>query len=129
MTEDDMTTIALGTAPTTIAAARPAVKRLRLTARGRAVLTTLAALPAVLVILGVIWGGGAALASLDSSAPAGTFETVTVSAGDSLWAIAQEIAPDADPRDVVAEISRLNGLTGSVVSAGQQLAIPLAYSE
>ena len=124
-----MTTIALGTAPTTIAAARPAAKRLRLTARGRAVLTALAALPAVIVILGVIWGGGAALASLDSSAPAGTFETVTVSAGDSLWSIAQEIAPDADPRDVVAEISRLNGLTGNVVSAGQQLAIPLAYSE
>ena len=124
-----MTTIALGTAPTTIAAARPAAKRLRLTARGRAVLTALAALPAVIVILGVIWGGGAALASLDSSAPAGTFETVTVSAGDSLWSIAQEIAPDADPRDVVAEISSLNGLTGSVVSAGQQLAIPLAYSE
>ena len=124
-----MTTIALGTAPTTIAAARPAAKRLRLTARGRAVLTALAALPAVIVILGVIWGGGAALASLDSSAPAGTFETVTVSAGDSLWSIAQEIAPDADPRDVVVEISRLNGLTGSVVSAGQQLAIPLAYSE
>ena len=48
-----MTTIALGTAPTTIAAARPAAKRLRLTARGRAVLTALAALPAVIVILGV----------------------------------------------------------------------------
>lgn len=129
-----MTTIALGPTPTTTAAARrsavrPASTRLRLTARGRAVLTVIAALPAVLVILGVIWGGGAALASLDPAAPAGTFETVTVSSGDSLWSIAEEIAPDADPRDVVAEISRLNGLSGSVVSAGQRLAIPTAYGQ
>ncbi|MEO2131921.1 MAG: LysM peptidoglycan-binding domain-containing protein [Microbacterium sp.] len=129
-----MTTIALGplttaTSPVRRADARQPATRLRLTARGRAVLTAVAAVPAVLVILGAIWGGGAALASLDPAAPAGTFETVTVSSGDSLWSIAEEIAPDADPRDVVSDIARLNGLTGSVVSAGQRLAIPAVYSQ
>lgn len=129
-----MTTIALGplTTATSLvrrADARQPATRLRLTARGRAVLTAVAAVPAVLIILGAIWGGGAALASLDPAAPPGTFETVTVSSGDSLWSIAEEIAPDADPRDVVSDIARLNGLTGSVVSAGQRLAIPAVYSQ
>lgn len=129
-----MTTIALGparaaTGVASRAAARRPATRLRLTARGRSVLTALAALPAVLVVIAVIWGGGAALASRDAAAPGGTFETVTVSAGDSLWSIAQEIAPNADPRDVVADISRLNGLTGSVVNAGQRLAIPAEYGQ
>lgn len=113
-----MATIAL-TTPTT---------RLRLTARGRAVLTTLAAVPAVIAIFVAILSGGAAIAAREGGAPAGSFETVTVSAGESLWSIAQEVAPDSDPRDVVAAISVLNGLSDGLVSAGQRLAIPAEYS-
>jgi len=130
-----MTTIALSRPGAPRAEVRPRTQphrtatRLRLTARGRAVLAALAALPAIVVLVGAILGGGAALASLEGGASAGSFETVTVMPGDSLWSIAEEIAPDADPRDVVAEIARLNGLTGSVVGAGQRLAIPTAYSE
>ena len=37
-----------------------------------------------------IIGGGAALASRDAGAPAGSFTTVTVSYGDSLWSIAED---------------------------------------
>ncbi len=102
--------------------------RLRLTARGRRVITAAAALPAVVALSVAIISGGSALASKDAGAPAGSFETVTVSSGDSLWSIAEEVAPTADPRDVVDAIARLNGLDGVAISAGQRLAIPAEYS-
>ena len=102
--------------------------RLRLTVRGRRVLVTAAALPAVVALSFAIIGGGSALASRDAGAPAGSFATVTVSYGDSLWAIAEEVAPSADPREVVDAIVRLNALDGVEISAGQQLAIPSEFT-
>jgi Tfp pilus assembly protein FimV len=110
------------------AVVRPRSTRLRLTARGRRALAMLAALPAVLALAIAVIGGSSALASGEPGAPAGTFETVTVASGDTLWSIAQEVAPDADPRDVVAAIERLNALGGSVLTAGQHLALPIEYS-
>jgi len=68
--------------------------RLRLTLRGRRVLAVLAALPAVIALSAAVLGGGAALASRDAGAPADSFSTVTVAAGESLWTIAEEIAPE-----------------------------------
>jgi Tfp pilus assembly protein FimV len=76
----------------------------------------------------IIGGSSAALASRDQGADPATFETVTVTAGESLWSIAQEVAPSADPRDVVDAIVRLNALEGVTVSAGEQLAIPAEYA-
>ncbi|GAA1948052.1 LysM peptidoglycan-binding domain-containing protein [Microbacterium deminutum] len=102
--------------------------RLRLTVRGRRVLAAAAALPAVIALSLAIVGGGAALASRDSGSPAGSFATVVVSRGDSLWSIAEEVAPSADPRDVVDAIVRLNALDGVTIAAGQRLAIPAEYS-
>lgn len=119
-----MTTIAM----TRVGAGVPAT-RLRLTTRGRRVLTTLAAVPAVIAVVVAVLSGGAALASREAGAPEGSFQTVTVSAGESLWSIAQEVAPDADPRDVVASISRLNGLSDGVVPAGARLFIPAEYAD
>ena len=74
-----------------------------------------------------VLGGGAALASRDAGAPAGSFTTVTVAPGESLWTIAEDVAPDRDPRDVVDELVRLNALETVLVQAGQRLAIPAAY--
>jgi LysM repeat protein len=51
-----------------------------------------------------------------------------VEPGDSLWSIALEVAPTADPRDVVDEIVRLNALGSSTVEAGQRIAIPVEFS-
>ncbi|MDT0186265.1 LysM peptidoglycan-binding domain-containing protein [Microbacterium sp. ARD31] len=102
--------------------------RLRLTTRGRRVLAVLAAVPAATVLAGAIIGGGSALAGREEGAPAGTFATVTVDPGDSLWSIAEEVAPSADPRDVVAAISSLNALNGVGLQAGQRLAIPAEYA-
>jgi len=103
--------------------------RLRLTRRGRRVLTALAAAPLVFAVCAGVFAGGAALASREDSAPAGSFQTVTVTAGESLWSIAEDVAPTHDPRDVVDAIMRLNALDGAQVHAGQRLAIPGEYAQ
>jgi Tfp pilus assembly protein FimV len=92
------------------------------------VLAVLAALPAVVALTFAVLSGGSALASRDVGAPAGSFTTVTVAPGDSLWSIAEDVAPDRDPRDVVDAIVRLNSLENVTVQAGQSLAIPAEYA-
>jgi hypothetical protein len=53
-----------------------------------------------------------------------TFEYVTIMGGDSLWSIAEQYAPDRDPRDFIAEIVALNNMSDSVVDAGMRIALP-----
>ena len=63
--------------------------------------------------------GGSALASRDDDAPSEFASPPSrSSAGESLWSIAEQVAPEADPRDVVDAIVRLNALDGVTVSAG-----------
>ena len=50
--------------------------------------------------------------------------TVTVQPGESLWAIAEAVAPERDPRDVVTDIIQLNNLNAARVVPGQALFIP-----
>lgn len=102
--------------------------RLRVTMRGRRVIAATAALPAVVALTVAMVSGGAALASPAGGAPTASFATVTVMSGESLWEIAQEIAPHHDPRDVVAGIVRLNALDTVTVTAGQALAVPSEYA-
>ena len=102
--------------------------RLRLTTRGRRVLAGLASVPAVAALGVAIDSGGGALATAENGASADAFETVTVLPGDSLWSIARDVAPAADPRDVVDDIMNLNALSSAVLDAGQSLAIPVEYS-
>jgi hypothetical protein len=99
--------------------------RLRLTRRGRIVFTTLGSLPLVVWALVAVLGSGGAAADAGAELGARTFEYVTVHQGDSLWAIAESIAPQGDPRVVIDEIIRLNGLDGAVVEPGQRLALPV----
>lgn len=123
-----MSTISLAAGPI-----RPTSTRLRITARGRRVLVGLAAVPAaaavgVAVLSGGLLSGGDAVAADGPGAPAGTYETVTVMPGDSLWSIAELVAPDDDPRDVVAALMNLNAIPSGGLDAGQSVAIPLEYS-
>ncbi|MCM3656811.1 LysM peptidoglycan-binding domain-containing protein [Agromyces mediolanus] len=98
--------------------------RLRLTRRGRVVFTALGALPLVIWAAFSVLGAGAAAAD-DAFGQTGTsFEYVTVGAGDTLWEIAEAADPGADPRVVIDDIVRLNGLDSSVVEPGQRLALP-----
>lgn len=109
-------------------APRVATTRLRLTVRGRRVLALLASIPAVIALSIAILSGGGALASGEGGAPAGTFAEVTVMPGDTLWSIAETVAPDADPRDVVDAIMRLNALPSGSLMAGQRLSLPAEYA-
>lgn len=100
--------------------------RLRLTQRGRAVLTFLAATPLVIGALLFALNGGTATASLEGSGVA--FEYVTIEPGQTLWEVAEKIAPAADPRDVISELMSLNQLSSADVSAGQEIAVPAEYA-
>ena len=100
--------------------------RLRLTRRGRVVFTTIVAGPLAAMALVTALNGGIATATSDVST--GTFDYVTVESGQSLWQLAETIAPNADPRDVISDIVRLNQLESSVVHPGERLAVPPAYS-
>lgn len=100
---------------------------LRLTKRGRVVFTTLAALPLVIAAFVYALNGGTATASMDD-APAQSYEYVTVVTGQSLWEVAGEIAPTADPREVVTDILSFNGMSSAELFPGQRLALPPQYS-
>jgi hypothetical protein len=101
--------------------------RLRLTRRGRVVLTLLAAIPVVLGIAFGVLNGGQASAG-DATHAAVHFQHVTVEPGESLWQVAQQEAPKADPRQFVEDVVSLNNLPSSAVQAGQRLAIPTKYT-
>jgi hypothetical protein len=91
---------------------------IRLTRRGRVVLTCM-------LLVGILVAGFTLGRS--SQASAGTHpvrHAVTVQAGDTLWSVAERVAPHADTRQVVAEISSLNKLSGAVVYPGERLLVP-----
>ena len=102
---------------------------IRLTRRGRVVI---GACSTVLVagLLALVAGFAApeAMAS-DRSGAAEQFEYVVVQPGNSLWSLASQLDPSADPRDLVSEIVQLNQLQSSAVMAGEAIAVPLRYSD
>ena len=101
------------------AAARPA--SLHLTRRGRLVVVLLA----LAVLLAGTLAATRATAEGPTSAP--QVERYVVSPGDTLWAIASGVArPGEDLRDVVREIEMLNGMPSAVLTAGQQILLPVA---
>jgi LysM repeat protein len=64
-------------------------------------------------LAGVAQGGGA---------PSQT--SVVVQPGDTLWSISVAHYPNADPRERIAAIERLNGLQGPLIEAGESLQLP-----
>jgi hypothetical protein len=100
---------------------RPAPGPLRLTRRGRLVSFATALLIAGVTLVGVASRAGSLheTAAVPASVPA----QVVVAPGETLWSIAQRVAPDRDPRTVVAGIQRLNGLRTAEVHAGQTLVL------
>ena len=96
----------------------------RLTRRGRALL--------VLVLAGLLLTAfsmgrtGSQAAQEAGGGAAQQLEQTTVQPGDSLWSVAERVAPDNDTREVVAQIRRLNDLTGSDLLVGQMLLLPTA---
>lgn len=112
--------------PAAAAAVAAPRTRLRLTRRGRRVMVALVALPIVVAAFTFALNGGGAIATAETSP--NSFTYVTVEAGQSLWRLAQTLAPTADPRDVIAEIVSLNQIQGEI-QPGQRLAIPAGYGK
>jgi hypothetical protein len=95
--------------------------RVRLTRRGQGVLVAL--------LLAGIFGAGLAFGAAAHGADAGPppavpHRTVVVQPGQTLWALARQVAPHRDPRVVVESIRELNALPGAGVQAGQELLLP-----
>ncbi|WP_083266495.1 LysM peptidoglycan-binding domain-containing protein [Arthrobacter sp. U41] len=99
---------------------------LRLTRRGRFVFIGVPLILLAALILSFSGFLNAPAKAADSAAELSLTPTVTVTvqAGESLWAIAEVVAPERDPRDVVDDIIQLNNLEAARVVPGQALFIP-----
>ncbi|MGH3673635.1 MAG: LysM peptidoglycan-binding domain-containing protein [Pseudonocardiaceae bacterium] len=73
------------------------------------------------VVAGLSWLGQGT--SPGPSVPGRTV-IVQVGAGETVWDVAQRVAPRFDQRAVVEQIRHLNGLVASAVEPGQQLRVP-----
>jgi len=97
---------------------------LRLTRRGRVVVTVAAAL---LVTVISLLAAGVAQATNDGPSPRAARQNlvqVIVRPGQSLWSVAESADPRQDTRAVIQQIIDLNSLNGDTVFAGQQLWVP-----
>ncbi|MFT4285127.1 MAG: LysM peptidoglycan-binding domain-containing protein [Protaetiibacter sp.] len=121
-----MSTITLTTTGFSRARTNPRAPRLRITRRGRVVLGALLAAPIAVALSLSAFSGQPAQAG--SSVSTASFEHISVAPGESLWDLAAWVAPDADPREVVARFVELNQLQTTEVQPGQRLAIPAEYS-
>jgi LysM repeat protein len=101
-------------------AARPAAPAVRLTRRGR-ILLTLVFLAALLTVLTVFGSHSAATGEAGTPVPT---TTVEVGQGDTLWQIASRVAEPGQTREMVHQIEELNALDGSALSVGQEIAVP-----
>jgi LysM repeat protein len=120
-----MSAISLSPSSLSRTTARP-VPKLRLTRRGRLVITVLVLSALVLATLGL-------LRLLEGTALAGTsgsgqqaLTTVVVKQGQTLWQVAQSVDPAGDPRDMVLRIEQINGLQSTRLVPGQSLLVPAA---
>ncbi len=101
--------------------------QVHLTRRGR----TLVLLALVAVLFAAFSLGRANTQAASAAAPvppaaAPVFDQVTVQPGESLWSVARRVAPDHDPRELVAQIRRINDLASADLLVGQQLLLPTA---
>jgi LysM domain len=112
--------VTLGQARSSQGVVRPA---LRLTRRGRAVVTVVGvALLLVAVVAAVLLGGGSAAAG-DAARPVPVRQHV-VMPGETLWQIAAEVDRSADPRDTIVRIRELNHLQSAALPVGARLLLP-----
>jgi len=110
-----------GPAPAACPVTRP---HLRLTRRGRLLVTTTAAAVitcAVVAVTGAVSGPAAA------GTMSGARVVVTVAPGQTLSQIAAEWAPDEDWRDVAVDIVAANHLPSQALRAGQELLLPARH--
>ena len=122
-----MTTLAINPSLVTRGVKTPEnrhVSGVRLTPRGRllarlAVITSLS----ILLLSGFAAVTGATAGSSETAIPT-PYVKVSVKPGDTLWSIAESIAPSGDRRSLVADIVEINNLKSPELQAGQKIYIP-----
>jgi hypothetical protein len=102
--------------------------RTRLTRRGRRVVWAFATLLVVGLITPILLVASAgAQAANHGASPAQVragMQHVVVQPGQSLWSIAVQAEPQADPRTVIQQIIEYNALGSDVVAPGESLWVP-----
>jgi len=83
----------------------------------------------MLLVAVLAWMGGAtrAEAAGSGSPPSAVYRNlakIVVQPGESLWTIAAQAEPAADPRNVIQQIIDLNALGGSSIQPGERLWVP-----
>jgi nucleoid-associated protein YgaU len=95
----------------------------RLTRRGRIVVTALSAL--IIAVASVALATTAQATRAGGTVSPGKYVTkVAVQPGQSLWALAEAYDPDADTRLVIADIESMNSMTGDQLQPGETLWVP-----
>ena len=96
----------------------------RLNRRGK-LARTLVVLSLAIVAASVAGGQAGADTSKSTAAAADTFITVTVAPGDTVWSLANRVAPEGQAGALVSAIIEINSLGGGDVVAGQKIRIPV----
>ncbi len=98
--------------------------RIVLNRRGR-LARTLVVLSLAIVAASVAGGQAGANTSQSQRSSADTFITVTVAPGDTVWSLANRVAPAGEAGALVSAIIEINSLGSGDVEAGQKIRIPL----
>ena len=101
-----------------------AVSPIKLTRRGRLVLSTLSFATMLAISLVSLFGIATSSAKASNEATNSTATQIVVAPGETLWTIAARVNPEIDPRAVIDQIMDLNVINGSNVYAGQVLLVP-----
>ena len=77
------------------------------------------------IVLGSVVSAKAGAGTDSAPQASGSFITVTVAPGDTVWSLANRLAAGGDVRSLVSEIISVNSLASVDVATGQKLHIPL----
>jgi len=77
------------------------------------------------IVLGSLVSAKAGAGTEVVPAAAGSFITVTVAPGETLWSLAARVEHDGDTRSLVSQIVSVNSLESVDLMAGQKIRIPL----
>jgi hypothetical protein len=101
-----------------------AVSPIKLTRRGRLVLSTVSFVTMLAISLISLFGIATSSAKASNEATKSPTTQIVVAPGETLWTIAARVNPEIDPRAVIDQIMALNVINGSNVYAGQVLLVP-----
>jgi LysM repeat protein len=101
-----------------------AVSPIKLTRRGRMLVSTVSFAAMLAISLVSLFGIATASAKASNESSNSTTTQIVVAPGETLWTIAARVNPEIDPRAVIDQIMDLNVINGSNVYAGQVLLVP-----